>query len=169
MARHISKLRIQIQEKLSNLATACSHNPIPTEYTAQVARTSCVWAIYLWVTPGGSSAVTVVISYKTATSLYKIWGVHGGDYEECRLLGYKNPVRTSQETHYVSPIESSRLLLWKIWGFRGGTMKMSSSRMLRRVALVRTEVSEDFSASIIRVTRIGELGTTFLSPWWQRR
>jgi hypothetical protein len=23
----------------------------------------------------------------------------GGDYEECRLLGYKNPVRTSQETH----------------------------------------------------------------------
>jgi hypothetical protein len=30
--------------------------------------------------------------------------------------------------------------------------------MLRRVALVRT-VSEDFSASVIRVTRIGELGT----------
>jgi hypothetical protein len=23
---------------------------------------------------------------------------HGGDYGECRLLGYKNPVRTSQET-----------------------------------------------------------------------
>jgi hypothetical protein len=22
----------------------------------------------------------------------------GGDYEECGLLGYKNPVRTSQET-----------------------------------------------------------------------
>jgi hypothetical protein len=31
--------------------------------------------------------------------------------------------------------------------------------MLRRVALVRTGVSEEFSASIIRVTRIGELGT----------
>jgi hypothetical protein len=29
--------------------------------------------------------------------------------------------------------------------------------MLRRVALVRTEVSEDLSASIIRVTRIDEL------------
>jgi hypothetical protein len=28
--------------------------------------------------------------------------------EECRLLGYKNPVRTSQETHYVSATESSR-------------------------------------------------------------
>jgi hypothetical protein len=23
---------------------------------------------------------------------------HGGDYEDFRLLGYKNPVRTSQET-----------------------------------------------------------------------
>jgi hypothetical protein len=32
--------------------------------------------------------------------------------------------------------------------------------MLRRVALVRTDVSEERSASIIRVTRIGELGTT---------
>jgi hypothetical protein len=31
--------------------------------------------------------------------------------------------------------------------------------MLRRVALVRTDVSEESSASIIRVTRIGELGT----------
>jgi hypothetical protein len=30
--------------------------------------------------------------------LYKIWGFHGGDYEACRLLRYKNPVRTSQET-----------------------------------------------------------------------
>jgi hypothetical protein len=32
--------------------------------------------------------------------------------------------------------------------------------MLRRVALVRTDVSEERSASIIRVTRIGELGPT---------
>jgi hypothetical protein len=32
--------------------------------------------------------------------------------------------------------------------------------MLHNVAPVRTEVSEERSASIIRVTRIGELGTT---------
>jgi hypothetical protein len=32
--------------------------------------------------------------------------------------------------------------------------------MLRRVALVRTGVSEEHSASFIRVTRIGELETT---------
>jgi hypothetical protein len=31
--------------------------------------------------------------------------------------------------------------------------------MLRRLALVRTDVSEELSASIIRVTRIGEQGT----------
>jgi hypothetical protein len=37
---------------------------------------------------------------------------------------------------------------------------MPSASMLRRVALVRTDVSEELSASIIRVTRIGELGTT---------
>jgi hypothetical protein len=33
--------------------------------------------------------------------------------------------------------------------------------MLRRVALVRTDVSEEISAYIIWVTRIGELGTMF--------
>jgi hypothetical protein len=32
--------------------------------------------------------------------------------------------------------------------------------MLCRVALVRTDVSEEHIASIIKVTRIGELGTT---------
>jgi hypothetical protein len=37
---------------------------------------------------------------------------------------------------------------------------MVSSGMLRRVALVRTDVSGKLSASFIRVTRIGELGKT---------
>jgi hypothetical protein len=37
---------------------------------------------------------------------------------------------------------------------------MASSGMLRRVALVRTYVSQEISASFIRVTTIGELGIT---------
>jgi hypothetical protein len=44
----------------------------------------------------------------------KVRGCHGSDYEECRLLGYKNQVRTSQETHYVSTTEPSQLMLCKI-------------------------------------------------------
>jgi hypothetical protein len=36
---------------------------------------------------------------------------------------------------------------------------MASSGMLRGVALVRIDVSEELSASFIRVTRIGELAT----------
>jgi hypothetical protein len=45
---------------------------------------------------------------------------HGGDYEESRLLGYKNPVRTSQETYHVSATKPSRLMLCKMLGFHGG-------------------------------------------------
>jgi hypothetical protein len=38
--------------------------------------------------------------------------------------------------------------------------------MLRRVALVRADVSEELSASFIRVTRIGELGTSQEAPFF---
>jgi hypothetical protein len=37
---------------------------------------------------------------------------------------------------------------------------MPSSGMLRRVVLIRTDVSEEHISSIIKVTRISELGTT---------
>jgi hypothetical protein len=51
--------------------------------------------------------------------LWKIWGFYCNDYEECRHLGYKNPIRSSQETHYISATESSRLMLCKIWSSHG--------------------------------------------------
>jgi hypothetical protein len=41
---------------------------------------------------------------------------------------------------------------------------MPSSGMLRRVAIVRTDVSVELNASFIRVTRIGGLGTTLAVP-----
>jgi hypothetical protein len=37
------------------------------------------------------------------------------------------------------------------------TKKNGVSGMLRRVALVRTDILEELSASVIRVTRIGDL------------
>jgi hypothetical protein len=40
---------------------------------------------------------------------------------------------------------------------------MPSFGMLRHVVLVRTDVSKECIASILRVTRIGELGTTLRS------
>jgi hypothetical protein len=43
---------------------------------------------------------------------------------------------------------------WELERFR----RMAFSGKLRRVAPVRTDVSEEISASIIRVTIIGELG-----------
>jgi hypothetical protein len=43
--------------------------------------------------------------------------------------------------------------------------KMASSEMLRRVAPVRTDVSEELIASIIRVTRIGDLWTLALTSY----
>jgi hypothetical protein len=43
-----------------------------------------------------------------------------------------------------------------------------SSLMLRRVALVRSYVSEELSAAIIRVTRISKLGTTLAAASNQR-
>jgi hypothetical protein len=68
--------------------------------------------------------------------LCKIWGFHSGDYEECRLLGYKTPVRTSQETHYVSATESSQLMLCKILSFHGSDYE--EFRLLGHKTPVRT-------------------------------
>jgi hypothetical protein len=51
--------------------------------------------------------------------LGNILDFHCGDYEECRLLGYKNPVRTSNETYYISDAEHSRLMICKIWSSQG--------------------------------------------------
>jgi hypothetical protein len=56
------------------------------------------------------------------SSARKIWGFHGGYYEEC-ILGYKKPLRTSQETHYISATESSQLTFCKILGIDGGDYK----------------------------------------------
>jgi hypothetical protein len=50
------------------------------------------------------------IHFKTA--LYRI--ETSSENEVCRMSSYKNTVRTSQETHYVSTTESNWLMLCKI-------------------------------------------------------
>jgi hypothetical protein len=45
---------------------------------------------------------------------------------------------------------------------------MASSGMLLHVALVRTDVLEELTSTIIRVTRIGEIGTTLAVTTNQR-
>jgi hypothetical protein len=76
------------------------------------------------------------VSRNGSNVLCKIWGVHGGHYEVCRLLGYKTPVRTSQETHYVSTTEPSRLMLCKTWGLHGNDYE--ECRLLGYKTPVRT-------------------------------
>jgi hypothetical protein len=68
------------------------------------------------------SQTSLCLHYKNIQqqNICKIWGFHEGASEECRLLGYTNPVCTSHKTHYVSATEPSRLRLCKIGGFNGG-------------------------------------------------
>jgi hypothetical protein len=61
------------------------------------------------------------------------------------------------ECNFVSRLSD---MTYNLSEFEAELYRMPSSGMLRRVALVRTDVLEEPSASIIRVTRIGELGTT---------
>jgi hypothetical protein len=53
--------------------------------------------------------------------------------------------------------------LCNIWGLHVGDYEEWSPRMLHHVALVRTDISEEHSASIIRVTRISKLGMLAVS------
>jgi hypothetical protein len=76
--------------------------------------------VVLWdIKPSSYLQETHYISTTESSQLMicKIWDYHGGDYEECCLLEYKNPVCTSQETYSVSTKESSQLMLCKIWDF----------------------------------------------------
>jgi hypothetical protein len=112
---------------------------------------------------------------------YKIWDFRGGDdYEECRPLGYKIPVHTSQEIHYVCATEPRRLKLCKIWSFHGGDYE--GSRLMGcdavwlcknrrygwmyRLHLKCENSSFLFAAFFSCYLLLTFLPCWFCSPWW---
>jgi hypothetical protein len=120
--------------------------------------------------------------------LCKIWGYRGSDYEEGHPLGYKNPVRTSQETHYFSATEPSRLMLCKIWSFHSGyyeecclleyknpvrtsqeTHYVSTTEPSRLILcnICDFHGGDFFAARVLLLSFF--LARRFLSPWWWRR
>jgi hypothetical protein len=64
---------------------------------------------------------------------------------------------TPTTSYDILPLTTSILLRFE--GFTAVTMKNTAFWDVS-VVLVRTDLSEEISASIFRVTRIGELGTT---------
>jgi hypothetical protein len=76
-------------------------------FTAVTMKNPVFWDIKTQLVPHRKHIMSLLQS-PAGLTLYKIWGFHGGYYEEYHLLGYKTPARTSQETHYVSATESSQ-------------------------------------------------------------
>jgi hypothetical protein len=90
------------------------------------------------------------------------------DKTKCMLLSrYQNASQNwdmNYQTGHLKKVQvfgndSNKFMFVRFEVFTAVTMK-NCSGMLRRVTLVRTDVSEELSASFIRVTRIGELGIT---------
>jgi hypothetical protein len=78
---------------------------------------------------------------------------YGGDIFLWNVGCYKSHTASHPRRQHSSSLECLREAV-----NRKLSRRMASSGMLRRVVLVRTDVSEELSVSIIRVT-IGELGT----------
>jgi hypothetical protein len=71
--------------------------------------------------------------------------------------GYSAVFKNIQQAEKQTKLFVGKVNMFLNWHHSSET---PSSGILHRVALVRTEVSEESSDSIIRVTRIAELGTT---------
>jgi hypothetical protein len=84
-----------------------------------IHENTCSWSLLLKKQFLSSIRMQILFASGTLIPTCK-WDFHCGDYEGCRPLGYKNPVRTSQETHCVSATAPIRLMLCKTSDFHGG-------------------------------------------------
>jgi hypothetical protein len=89
---------------------------------------------------------------------YFFWITKSGSYTFHAISSFQLLIHNYIYNVYVC-FELRALHMWDLWFSRRWLWRMVSSGLLLLVALVRTEVSETLSASIIRVTRIGEIGT----------
>jgi hypothetical protein len=78
------------------------------------------------------------------------WGTQTSQYE---IRGFQHDILVSQQWERLADLCLKQTHRFRHW-------RMASYGMLRRVALIITDVSEECRVSFIRVTRIGELGTT---------
>jgi hypothetical protein len=113
------------KNRLSTFLTAClwvlvlySQRNRQTDFTF---LTACLWVLVLyshvpdrkfcesaWLTEGQTALHYLRFEVFTAVTIKNV------------VSWDKNPVHISQERHYVSAIELSRLILCKIWGLHGG-------------------------------------------------
>jgi hypothetical protein len=93
----------------------------------------------------------------------KVWSITAVTMKNAVFWDIK-PVHTSQETHYISDSEPSRLMLCKIWGFYGGDYEGCRHLGCDAVYLLKEPTFRgNVSTSIIRVERTSELGTSSVS------
>jgi hypothetical protein len=81
------------------------------------------------------------------------------------IINYSSWVSNRKQLHNQNWISKTIFLIidnssWVPYRKQLQGWSMVSSGMLRYVALIRTDVSEEPSVSFVRVTRIGKLGTT---------